>query len=138
MDKIFEKLKGNDQTYGTKSWQASLLPAHMVLAVLLTALPLASSPASAGEGKSDRSDMLDMLDKPDSKSRFMFGQMFPRLPAYVAPDDTALTALTAAGPTTSPGPLFDANISAPIDPNDDNPNNVPSFFTYYGQFLDHV
>jgi hypothetical protein len=67
----------------------------------------------------------------------MFGRMFPTLPPYIAPDDAALNALTAAGPAASPGPLFDANISAPINPNDDNPNDVPSFFTYFGQFLDH-
>jgi hypothetical protein len=67
----------------------------------------------------------------------MFGRMFPKLPPYIAPDDTALTALTAAGTTALPGPLFDTNVSAPINPNDDNPNNVPSFFTYFGQFLDH-
>ena len=70
-------------------------------------------------------------------SKFMFGRMFSELPAYVAPDDTALAALTAGGTAELPGPLFDTNISAPIVPNDDNPANVPSFFTYFGQFLDH-
>lgn len=125
---FLNSLKGNDRTYGTPAWRGALLPTHMVLAVLLTALPLASSPASAGEVKPDKSG---------SKSNFMFGQMFPTLPPYVAPNDAALDALTAAGPATAPGPLFDTNISAPIPLNDDNPNNVTSFFTYFGQFLDH-
>jgi Animal haem peroxidase len=35
------------------------------------------------------------------------------------------------------GPLFDQNVTAPTPNNDDNPDNVPSFFTYFGQFLDH-
>jgi Animal haem peroxidase len=113
------------------AWRTSLFPTHLLLAFLLfllTAVTLAPSLASAVEAKSDKSD---------SKLNFMFGQLFPTLSPYVAPNDAALDALTAAGPTTAPGPLFDTNISAPIDPNDDNPNNVPSFFTYFGQFLDH-
>ncbi len=118
----------NDLTCNPPAWRASLLPSHLLLALLLTAITLALSLASAVEAKSDKSD---------SKLNFMFGQLFPTLSPYVAPNDAALDALTAAGPTTAPGPLFDTNISAPIDPNDDNPNNVPSFFTYFGQFLDH-
>ena len=47
------------------------------------------------------------------------------------------------------GPLFDQNIAAPTTPNDDNSvyvgvppvpdplEDVPSFFTYFGQFVDH-
>jgi hypothetical protein len=103
------------------TWRAFPLSTPVLLAVLLTILPLGPSPASAGE----------------PMSKFMFGRMFSELPAYVAPDDTALAALTAGGTTELPGPLFDTNISAPIVPNDDNPANVPSFFTYFGQFLDH-
>jgi len=118
----------NDLTCNPPAWRASLLPSHLLLALLLTAITLALSLASTVEAKSDKSD---------SKLNFMFGQLFPTLSPYVAPNDAALDALTAAGPTTAPGPLFDTNISAPIDPNDDNPNNVPSFFTYFGQFLDH-
>jgi hypothetical protein len=83
----------------------------------------------------------------------MFGRMFPHLPAYDAPDDDALTALTCGQTPTSAictaqtrvpslsgpemGPLFDQNVAAPTNPNDDNPDNVPSFFTYFGRFLDH-
>ncbi|TKB53822.1 MAG: hypothetical protein E8D50_06435 [Nitrospira sp.] len=138
---FLNSLKGNDQTYGTTAWRASLLPAHMVLAVLLTALPLAPSSVSAGEAKSD-------------KPKFMFGRMFTDLPPYVAPKDAALDALTCGQDTNPPsplctlqmlvpgnalpvGPLFDVNISEPVPGNDDNPTNVASFFTYFGQFLDH-
>jgi hypothetical protein len=107
----------------------------MRLAVFLTALPLALSPVAAGAAQP------------------MFGRMFPDLPAYDAPSDAALTALTCGQtplsgfctvqthvpPPNGPemGPLFDQNIAAPTVPNDDNPENVPSFFTYFGQFLDH-
>jgi hypothetical protein len=100
----------------------------MLLAVLVTALSLALAPA------------IDGADDPP-----MFGRMFPDLPAYqiaqiggTTPLQT-LQALTAGAPS---GPLFDPNIAAGpprglTDPNDDNPDNVPSFFTYFGQFLDH-
>jgi Animal haem peroxidase len=139
MSKIFVRLCATDH-HGSlwkgdhnipPAWRTSLFPTHLLLAFLLfllTAVTLAPSLSSAGEAKSDKSD---------SKLNFMFGQLFPTLSPYVAPNDAALDALTAAGPATAPGPLFDTNISAPIDPNDDNPNNVPSFFTYFGQFLDH-
>ena len=137
-----------DRTCDSPTWRASLLSIHVLVAVLLTALPLAPSPASAGE----------------AKSKTMFGQMFPELPAYDAPSDDALTALTCGQvapstacslqtqvlPTGLPmGPLFDQNIAAPTVPNDDNSvysgtstvpdpsKDVPSFFTYFGQFLDH-
>lgn len=73
---FLNSLKGNDRTYGTPAWRGALLPTHMVLAVLLTALPLASSPASAGEVKPDKSG---------SKSNFMFGQMFPHYPLTLRP-----------------------------------------------------
>ena len=86
---------------------------HIRSAVLLTALTFAASSAGA--------------DHP-----FMFGRLFPELPGYEAPDDAALTVLTAAGTNTMPGPLFDQNLDL-----DDNRDLVPSFFTYFGQFLDH-
>jgi Animal haem peroxidase len=63
---------------------------------------------------------------------FMFGRMFANLPHYEAPADPALQTLTAAGTPTAPGPLFDTGGSI-----DNNPDGVPSFFTYFGQFLDH-
>ncbi|MCJ7673001.1 MAG: hypothetical protein MUP67_13290, partial [Acidimicrobiia bacterium] len=88
--------------------------------------------------------------------------MFPDLPAYDAPDDAALTALTcgqvaASAQCTSQtnvpspsgplmGPIFDQNVSAtlvPLTAGDDNSvvgdpsKDVPSFFTYLGQFIDH-
>ena len=101
----------------TTAWRASQLSIPVLLAVLLTALPTAPSPSSAGE----------------AKAKSMFGRLFPELPAYDAPSDEALTALTvAAGPNGEPGPMFDENLAI-----DDNPANVPAFFTYLGQFLDH-
>lgn len=92
-------------------------------AVFLTAFSLAFSPTSAPAAER------------------MFGRMFPDLPAYDAPTDTVLNSLTAAGTSASPGPMFDTNITASTIPatfpNDDNPNDVSSFFTYFGQFIDH-
>jgi hypothetical protein len=99
------------------TWKASLLSIHVLLAVLLTALPLAPSPSSAGEAK--------------AKSKF--GRLFPDLSAYVAPSDETLDTLTAAvNSNGDSGPMFDDNLGA-----DDNPAGVPAFFTYFGQFLDH-
>ena len=135
---------GKDGTCETPAGRASLLSAPVLLAVLLAALPLVPLPASAGEAKSD-------------KSKFMFGRMFPDLPPYIAPNDAALDALTCGQDPNPPslpsplctvqmqvlptgpkvGPMFDVNISEPVPGNDDNPTNVPSFFTYFGQFLDH-
>jgi Animal haem peroxidase len=83
--------------------------------LLVVALFLGLSPAVAGAARQQ-----------------MFGLLFPELPPYDAPDDATLARLTAAGTTAAPGPLFDQN----LDP-DDNPDGVPSFFTYFGQFLDH-
>ena len=93
------------------------LSAPRMLAVLVTALAVALAPATAPAGQQP-----------------MFGRMFPELPPYEAPEDLALTALTVATipGTTLPGPLFDENLAA-----DDNPDLVPAFFTYLGQFLDH-
>ena len=51
------------------------------------------------------------------------------------PDCTLQTQVLPAG--LPMGPMFDQNTTAPTVPNDDNPDNVPSFFTYFGQFLDH-
>lgn len=123
MRKIFANLWATCSLGGTTmklshaTWRAARLSIHVLLAVLLMALPLAPSPSSAGE----------------AKAKSMFGRMFPDLPAYDAPSDDALTALTAAvGPSGVPGPMFDENLAV-----DDNPANVPSFFTYFGQFLDH-
>ncbi len=96
---------------------ANRLAIQLLLAVLLTALPLSPSPAPGGE----------------AKAKSIFGRLFPELPAYDAPSDDALTALTVAvGPTGAAGPLFDENLAE-----DNNPDNVPAFFTYFGQFLDH-
>lgn len=94
----------------------SILPALLVL--LVTVAPLAPSTASAA---------------PPGQSKSMFGRLFPDLPAYVAPTDEALDALTAAvAPGGAAGPMFDENLVT-----DNNPNNVPAFFTYFGQFIDH-
>lgn len=62
----------------------------------------------------------------------MFGILFPELPGYDAPSDATLLALTAAGMAAEPGPMFDTNLAT-----DDNPNRLPAFFTYFGQFVDH-
>ena len=79
---------------------------HLVLAVLVTALLALSAGAAQQQ---------------------MFGRLFPELPAYDAPTDAALDALTVAG-----GPLADDGASS-----GNNPDRVPAFFTYFGQFLDH-
>jgi Animal haem peroxidase len=63
---------------------------------------------------------------------FFFGRMFGDLPQYTAPTDQALAALTSAGTDNSPGPLFDTGGAV-----DNNPDGLPSFFTYFGQFVDH-
>jgi hypothetical protein len=68
----------------------------------------------------------------ERESSRLFGLLFPELPPYDAPDAATLVRLTAAGTTDVPGPLFDQNLDQ-----DDNPDGVPSFFTYFGQFLDH-
>jgi len=133
------------------TWGTSLLSIHVLLAALLTALPLASSPASADEAKQGRRGQQgqqgggqqgqygqhggDHQERRHGKNEKqpMFGRMFPELPAYDAPSDEALTALTVAvGPNDEPGPMFDENLAE-----DNNPANVPAFFTYFGQFLDH-
>jgi hypothetical protein len=91
------------------------------------------------------------LSQACADQQFMFGRMFPDLPQYDAPSDVALTALTVGS-----GPLFDPNINPPTIPNGDNSvyhdgpclgglsapcpdkdRDVPSFFTYFGQFVDH-
>jgi hypothetical protein len=95
------------------AWQVSRLSAHLALAVLTIALLALSGGVAAQQQQ-------------------MFGRLFSELPPYDAPDDAALDALTAAGPPSARGPLFDTNL-----PEDDNPDHVPAFFTYFGQFLDH-
>ena len=110
----------NDQIQNSLIRKVSLLSTQMLFAVLVTTLSLALAPATAG-----------------AEQQQLFGRMFPDLPPYqLAGDNTdqlqALEALTALN-----GPLFDPNITAPTTPNDDNPDNVPSFFTYFGQFVDH-
>lgn len=82
------------------------LPIRLLLAALLTALLALSAGAAQQQ---------------------TFGRLFPELPAYDAPTDAALDALTVAG-----GPLADDG-----DGSGNNPDRVPAFFTYFGQFLDH-
>src|SRR5882724_6186881 len=117
-----KSLRVIDQIHDSPIWKVSLLSAPTMLAVLVTTLSLALAPATAG-----------------AQVQPMFGLMFPALPAYQLAGTNSdqlqtLMTLTAGVP---PGPLFDPNITAPTAPNDDNPDNVPSFFTYFGQFLDH-
>ena len=97
--------------------------------------------------------LLSLPSVTESAQQPMFGRLFPQLPAYDGPSDDALTALTCGQaalapacplqqpipPPTGPlvGPLFDTNVSAPVPNNDDNPQDVASFFTYFGQFVDH-
>lgn len=102
---------------GLTAWTVPVVSIPVLLAALLTALPLIPAPSSAGE----------------AKAKSQFGRLFPDLPAYVAPTDAALDVLTAGADSNgAPGPLFDENLAE-----DNNPLNVPAFFTYFGQFLDH-
>jgi hypothetical protein len=101
----------NKRIHHTPTWNVSRLSAHLLLAVLVTALLALSAGADQQQ---------------------MFGRLFPELPSYDAPNDTALDALTTAGTPTSPGPLLDDGTSA-----GNNPDGVRAFFTYFGQFLDH-
>jgi Animal haem peroxidase len=95
----------------TSTWKMSRLSAHLMLAGLLIALVALSAGAQQQQ---------------------MFGRLFPELPAYDAPTDAALDALTTAGTATSPGPLLDDGANT-----GNNPDGVRAFFTYFGQFLDH-
>jgi hypothetical protein len=120
-------------------WRVSLISLPILLAVLLTALPSASSPASADDDKEGRRDHYGQRGDDDKghdrkhEKQPMFGRLFPKLPAYTAPTDGALDVLTAAVDSNGgSGPMFDDNLGA-----DDNPAGVPAFFTYFGQFLDH-
>lgn len=61
-----------------------------------------------------------------------FGRLFPDLPPYNAPDDATLDLLTAETASDAPGPMLDSGNAS-----DNNPDDVPAFFTYFGQFLDH-
>jgi heme peroxidase len=96
----------------TPTWKLSRLSAHLVLAILVTAL-LAPSPGAA--------------------QNHTFGRLFPELPSYDAPDDATLDALTAEKTSLgADGPLFDNGAAS-----GNNPDEVRAFFTYLGQFLDH-
>ena len=148
-------LSRNARSTQVKRSRHASRPSFHRLLVALIAVPLALSPvfldAAAGSPN----------DSPPGQPP-MFGQMFPDLPAYDAPSDAALTALTcgqvpASGDCTSQtnvpspagplmGPIFDQNVSATLVPptaGDDNSvvgdpsKDVPSFFTYFGQFIDH-
>jgi hypothetical protein len=75
-------------------------------------------------GKAGRQPTKSALKRPSANADpGLFGKMFD-LPAF-APSDAALKALADA--------MLDA---APGDPTGDNPN-IPSGFTYLGQFVDH-
>jgi hypothetical protein len=102
----------NKQVHDRPTWNVSWLSTRLLLAVLAIALPLALSAGAAQQQT--------------------FGRLFPELPPYDAPDDAALDVLTAAVTMGSPGPLFDDGATG-----GNNPDRVPAFFTYFGQFLDH-
>jgi Animal haem peroxidase len=75
-------------------------------------------------GRAGRQPIKQFLKTPSANADpGLFGKMFD-LPAFTAPD-AALQALASA--------MLDAN---PNDPSGDNPN-IPSGFTYLGQFVDH-
>src|SRR5260370_24796487 len=75
-------------------------------------------------GKAGRQPTKSALKRPSANADpGLFGKMFD-LPAF-APSDAALKALADAMLDASPG-----------DPTGDNPN-IPSGFTYLGQFVDH-
>lgn len=104
----------------TPTSKLSRLSVHLVLAILVTAL------LAPFEGAAQTRT---------------FGRLFPELPAYNAPDDATLDALTAEKTKTravdgsevdEDGPLFDNG-----DADKNNPDGVRAFFTYLGQFLDH-
>jgi hypothetical protein len=120
-----------------------------MLVVFVATLPLVLS-AVVLDGAAAAPPPTDPRNTP-SAVQPMFGEMFPDLPAYDAPSDAALTALTCGQVAASAqctaqtevvlgqqlmGPLFDQNISAP-DPLSDDNSDVTSFFTYFGQFVDH-
>lgn len=98
-------LRLNKRIYDTPTWKVSRLSSHLLLAVFVTALLALSAGAAQQQ---------------------IFGRLFPELPPYDAPTDTALDGLTVAG-----GPLADDGAAAGNNP------DVPAFFTYLGQFLDH-
>jgi hypothetical protein len=100
----------------TPTWKLSRLSVHLVLAILVTAL-LAPFQGAA-------------------QTR-TFGRLFPELPAYDAPDDATLDALTAAKTRAVDGSEVDGPLFDNGDPDNNNPDGVRAFFTYLGQFLDH-
>ncbi len=56
-----------------------------------------------------------------------FGRAFPQLEAYDSPSDSALFSVARLN-----GPMFDPNLD-----DDDTPQRTKSFFTYWGQQVDH-
>ena len=72
-------LRRNKRGHNIPAWKVSWRSTRLLLAVLVTALPLALSAGAAQQQT--------------------FGRLFPELPPYHAPDDTALDALTVAGTT---------------------------------------
>lgn len=126
---------------------------YMLLAALVATFVLPLSTAGAAQQTMFGRMFPDLLayDAPsdDALTALTCGQVAPSLLC------TLQTPVPLpAGPTM--GPLFDQNIAAPTVPNDDNSvyyvgpclggvttpcpdpsKDVPSFFTYFGQFLDH-
>ena len=80
------------------------------------------TPGHGVAGRHATRELLDALS--GNKDPGMFGRMFPTLPP-LAVSDPKLQALAAA--------MIDAN---PGDPAGNNPD-IPSGFTYFGQFVDH-
>jgi hypothetical protein len=100
------RARRNNETHDSPICDVFRLSTHLLLAIFATILLALSAGAAQQQ---------------------MFGRLFPELPAYEAPTDAALDALTIGG-----GPLADDGAVA-----GNNPDEVRAFFTYLGQFLDH-
>ena len=89
------------------------------------------SPGHGIAGRHPTREFVDTLSGHDDPG--MFGRMFPTLPKF-RPEDSKLDALAETMRDVSVAPTS-ANGELKIDPGDNK--NVPSGFTYLGQFIDH-
>jgi Animal haem peroxidase len=89
------------------------------------------SPGHGVAGRHPTREFVDTLSGHDDPG--MFGRMFPTLPKF-RPEDSKLDALAETMRDISVAPTS-ANGELKIDPGDNK--NVPSGFTYLGQFIDH-
>ena len=89
------------------------------------------SPGHGVAGRHPTREFVETLSGHDDPG--MFGRMFPTLPKF-RPEDSKLDALAETMRDVSVAPTS-ANGELKIDPGDNK--NVPSGFTYLGQFIDH-